>query len=114
MGKAARGVDGRTYPWGYDYDPDANLTLVKDNAEGKIKYPLWAPPGSFKRDISVYNVYDMGGNVREYVSASDGGFEIRGGSASSSFLPCWHVSNDQLVPGDTGFRYVMEYSGEAR
>jgi formylglycine-generating enzyme required for sulfatase activity len=112
--KAARGVDGRTYPWGSGYDPDANLALVSDNAKAKEKYPFWAPPGSFKRDVSVYNVYDMAGNVREYVSASDGKFQIRGGSASapSSFLPCWHVSDELAVPSDVGFRYVMEYSGE--
>ena len=114
--KAARGVDGRTYPWGYDYDPDANLALVSDNAKGKKKYPLWAPSGSFKRDISIYNVYDMGGNVREYASAPDEGFQIRGGSAStpSSFLPCWQVSTTFVIPSDVGFRYVMEYSGEGR
>lgn len=112
--KAARGVDGRTYPWGSDYDPEANLALVSDNAKGKEKYPLWAPPGSFKRDISVYNAYDMGGNVREFVSGPDGGFQIRGGSAStpSSFLPCWHVSGRMAGPSDIGFRYVMEYGGE--
>ncbi len=112
--KAARGVDGRTYPWGYDYDPDADLALVSDNAKGKEKYPHWAPPGSFKRDISVYNVYDMGGNVREYASTVDGAYQIRGGSAStpSSFLPCWHVSGALMVPSDVGFRYVMDYAGE--
>ena len=112
--KAARGVDGRTYPWGYDYDPDANLALVNDNAKGKEKYPFWAPSGSFKRDISVYNIYDMGGNVREYASSPAGGVQIRGGSAStpSSFLPCWHVSDVFVVPSDVGFRYVMEYPGE--
>jgi len=111
--KAARGVDGRTYPWGFEYDPDANLTLVSDNAKGKMEYPLWAPPGSFKRDISVYNVYDMGGNVREYASTPDGASQIRGSSASapSSFLPGWHVSDVSVVPSDVGFRYVMEYTG---
>lgn len=112
--KAARGVDGRTYPWGYGYDPEANLALVSDNAKGKKKYPLWAPPGSFNRDVSVYNVYDMGGNVREFVSGPDDGFQIRGGSSltPSSFLPCWHISDSLDGPSDIGFRYVMEYEGE--
>lgn len=116
--KAARGVDGRTYPWGYDYDPSANLALTQDNAKGKGKYPLMAPPGSFMRDVSVYNAYDMAGNVREMTSSTfpddeTGAVQVKGGSAStpSSFLPCSHVSKAGTVaPSDVGFRYIMEIS----
>lgn len=116
--KAARGVDGRTYPWGYGYDSDANLTLALDNTPGKETYPLWAPPGSFKRDVSVYNVYDMGGNVREMTASMmpglDDVYQIKGGSASvpASFLPCAHVSDSPTVPSDIGFRYVMDLPKE--
>lgn len=112
--KAARGVDGRTYPWGNGYERDANLTLTKKNDAGKNEYPLWAPPGSFANDISVYKVYDMGGNVREMTSSplpEDADFyQIKGGSASTpeNFLPCSNSSDTPVVPSDVGFRYVME------
>lgn len=116
--KAARGVDGRTYPWGYDYDPSANLALTKDNTKAKEKYPLWAPPGSFKNDASPYNVFDMAGNVREMTSTpvpgKPGVYQIKGGSASTpaSFMPCAHESEGPAVPSDIGFRYVMELPKE--
>ncbi|MBT8046294.1 MAG: SUMF1/EgtB/PvdO family nonheme iron enzyme, partial [Pontiella sp.] len=92
--KAARGVDGRAYPWGSDFEPEANLALTMDNPKGKERYPLWAPPGRFLRDISVYNVNDMGGNVREYAVTADGVVQLRGGSASTpaSFMRCSHLS----------------------
>lgn len=109
--KAARGVDGRTYPWGYEFDVSENLTLTLDHEKGKEVHPFWAPVGKFSRDISVYTVRDLGGNAREFASAANGGWQIRGGSAStpSSFLPSTFVSTDtKAVPSDVGFRYVME------
>ncbi|MBN2685233.1 MAG: SUMF1/EgtB/PvdO family nonheme iron enzyme [Pontiellaceae bacterium] len=115
--KAARGVDGRIYPWGYEYAADANLALVLDNAAGKVRYPFFAPPGSFPNDLSVYNASDMAGNVREMTSTPMPGeervFQIKGGSAyaPASYLSCAHASEDDpsAVPvSDIGFRYVME------
>ncbi|MDF7800292.1 SUMF1/EgtB/PvdO family nonheme iron enzyme [Pontiellaceae bacterium B1224] len=111
--KAARGVDGRTYPWGYGFDASENLALTLENEKGKEAYPFWAPPGAFSRDISVYNVRDMGGNVREYVSTANGTCQIRGGSASTpaSFSSCTVISSDtDVFPTDVGFRYVMDVS----
>ena len=109
--KAARGVDGRTYPWGYGFSASENLTLTLDNVKGKETYPLWAPPGTFNRDISVHNVHDMGGNVREYALSLNGGYQLRGGSAATpaSFLPSTFISSDtDAFPSDVGFRYVLE------
>jgi formylglycine-generating enzyme required for sulfatase activity len=57
--KAARGPDGTIYPWGDEYDKKmANL----DTGETK-------PVGSYKKDKSYYGVYDMGGNVMEWVDS---------------------------------------------
>ena len=108
--KAARGVDGRTYPWGSEFEPEANLALSLDNPVGRKKYPLWAPCGSFRKDVSVYNVRDMGGSVREWVRSEDGAFEIRGGSMATpaEFMKCTQVSDAPAVPSDAGFRYVRE------
>ncbi|MEE9368745.1 MAG: bifunctional serine/threonine-protein kinase/formylglycine-generating enzyme family protein [Pontiella sp.] len=114
--KAARGVDGRTYVWGNGFDPKENLTLTKYNVDGKLKFPYWAPPGQFKRDISVYNACDMAGNVREMTSTllpdSEEFYQLKGGSASTpqNFLRSSNSSDTAVVPSDVGFRFIMEIS----
>ncbi len=111
--KAARGVDGRTYVWGNLYD--TRFCLTKNNVDAKAKYSFFAPPGSFKvTDNSVYNVFDMAGNVREMTStplpSTQGLFQLKGGSAMTpdNFVPCSYSSDTAVVPSDVGFRYVME------
>ena len=111
--KAARGVDGRRYVWGNGLDD--RLALTKKNTGAKEKHPFLAPPGSFKfTDASVYNVYDMAGNVREMTSSplpdSDTLYQIKGASAFTppTFLPCCYASDTPVVPSDVGFRYIQE------
>lgn len=110
--KAARGVDGRTYPWGYEFEPDARLALTADNLQGKEKYPLWAPPGRFLRGSSVYNSCDMAGNVSEMTSSlfpdSQTRYQIKGGSAFTPTVPCSFSIDAASIPSDVGFRYVQE------
>jgi len=112
--KAARGVDGRRYVWGNGFVEGANLALTKGNKKGKARFPLWAPPGKFMRDVSVYGAYDMAGNVREMTSTplpnSNTFYQLKGGSASTPpiFLPCSYASDTPVVPSDVGFRYVQE------
>jgi len=55
--KAARGPNGNKYPWGNEYD-EKNANLNKGTT---------VPVGSYKIDKSYYGVYDMGGNVMEWV-----------------------------------------------
>lgn len=60
--KAAKGTDGRKWPWGDDLSKGATNTLGSG--------PNWvAPPGSFLKDVSPYGLYDMGGNVMEWTSS---------------------------------------------
>jgi len=59
--KAARGTDGRRYPWGNDWDQ--NKANVGDNDAG-----ITVALGSYPEDKSVYGVFDMGGNVSEWVN----------------------------------------------
>ena len=57
--KAARGSDGRDYPWGNEWLPE------KSNiGDGEV---VLAKVGSYAGDRSVYGVYDLGGNVSEWV-----------------------------------------------
>lgn len=60
--KAARGADGLEYPWGSQWSTE--LTNVGDNDqwEGGL-----APVGSYPQNKSPYGVYDLAGNVWEWV-----------------------------------------------
>jgi len=109
--KAARGADGRTYPWGNGYSPSYAFTV--ENEEARCQYGLWAPPGSFPRDLSVYGVLDMAGNVREWTDSTFvpgvPQYQIRGSSSTASqrYLPVDHASDAPFFPSDVGFRYVV-------
>ena len=108
--KAARGCDGRTYVWGNENHDDYALTL--NNKSAKRKFPVSAPPGSFPKDESIYGVYDMGGNVREYTSSlfsNDTLYQVKGSGSFSSprFLDCSTASYATTMDNDIGFRYVI-------
>lgn len=58
--KAARGTDGRIYPWGDEWDTNAcNNKELKMRKTSKV--------GAFEKDKSPYDVYDMAGNASEWV-----------------------------------------------
>jgi formylglycine-generating enzyme required for sulfatase activity len=60
--KAARGTHGLVYPWGNNVLPKrANIAGTADG------FQYMAPVGSFPMGRSVYGVYDMSGNVSEWV-----------------------------------------------
>jgi formylglycine-generating enzyme required for sulfatase activity len=61
--KAARGTDGRIYPWGDAWDPTR-----LNSWGGEDGYDQSAPVRRFEKGISPYNVYDMAGNVLEWTS----------------------------------------------
>lgn len=66
--KAARGVDGRFYPWGDRFDP----TFCK-MGESRPYTQQPEPVGTFPTDISIYGVHDLAGNMRQWVGATFGG-----------------------------------------
>jgi len=59
--KAARGTDGRRYPWG-DEKPNSKLLNFQDN----IGTPL--PVDRYPSGASPYGILNMAGNVREWVA----------------------------------------------
>ena len=63
--KAARGIDGRRYPWGNDR---ANLFWANfDKCCIWAGYSLLTAVGSLEKGASPYGAQDMAGNVREWV-----------------------------------------------
>ena len=61
--KAAKGEGTRKYPWGNNMGPQyANLEGDEDG------YKYLAPPGKFEQGRSFYGLYDMAGNIAEWVA----------------------------------------------
>jgi formylglycine-generating enzyme len=83
--KAARGTDGRDYPWGDEDPTPAHAAFDSKGAPPK-------PVGSYEKGKSPYGLYDMAGNVAELVDAPDplrkyrdsDILHLRGGSTESS------------------------------
>ena len=64
--KAARGTDGRQYPWGDRFDPA--LCNMRPRSRTGEDGPRKQPVGSFPDGASPYGALDMTGNVWEWVS----------------------------------------------
>jgi len=72
--KAARGTDGRTYPWGYEFDGslanfcDGNCLFDWANTDFDDGHDDTSPVGSYPDGTSPYGVHDMAGNVWEWTA----------------------------------------------
>jgi serine/threonine-protein kinase len=114
--KAARGTDGRRYPWGPSWkdgmcnSPPAVAATVADLPTAV------APVGGFPQGNSPYGIADMAGNAREWVtdevaSSSDTVY-TRGGSWSDPAMACGTTyrlpANRMTRDLATGFRCAMD------
>jgi formylglycine-generating enzyme required for sulfatase activity/tRNA A-37 threonylcarbamoyl transferase component Bud32 len=75
--KAARGVDGRWYPWGDHFD--ASWACVRESHRGR---PLLAAVTAFPGDESPYGVRGLAGGVRDLCVGDGDPFVVRGGAWS--------------------------------
>ena len=123
--KAARGADGRPYPWGDKWDP------TKSNCNEKGHRNL-IEVGEIETDSSPYGVRDMMGNAQEWISEKlkpyprsparrdpnfqRGWFSARGGSYAikGESSPLW-TRAAYLPKGQygTGFRCAKDVEEEA-
>ena len=86
--KAARGADGRIFPWGDGFDP----TLCKMRASRPGR-PQPEVVGTFPTDISPYGARDLAGGMRDWCGDADYGGDpkrrpVRGGSWHSYARNC--------------------------
>lgn len=124
--KAARGAGGREYPWGDEWEA-AKTNTGEGNPDGAV---LMAT-GAFPDDHSVYGVFDLGGNVSEWVADwyeayPEAGFKseyygslhkvIRGGGAGVGHYALSYFfrsarrghADPTAVSTDVGFRCAMD------
>ena len=133
---AARGADGRRYPWGNDERrgdlanfADKNTVFAWSDRDIDDGYPESSPVGSFPRGASPFGMEDMAGNVWEwcldYFQDYRGGRKVnprgptsgakrvyRGGSWKSRFKSLRATARNSNVPSfscnDLGFRIACE------
>ncbi|MYG08294.1 formylglycine-generating enzyme family protein [Candidatus Poribacteria bacterium] len=67
--KAARGTDGRIWPWGNEFDPTKCNFDDEQKFDGHLDgFAMAAPVDSFEQGKSPYGALNMVGNVAEWVS----------------------------------------------
>ena len=109
--KAARGTDGRIYPWGNEFDKVRCIT--KDSAAVDGQPVLIAPVGSCEKGNSPYGAADMAGNVWEWTTTNNERYSVlRGGSYFENKNYAMVYSYLLSIPTDAkdyaGFRCVKD------
>lgn len=66
--KAARGQDGRMFPWGNEPAGWIKSNIAHPGSKRGAKYPPLANVDRYDQGVSPYGVYQLAGNVSEWVS----------------------------------------------
>jgi formylglycine-generating enzyme required for sulfatase activity len=112
--KAARGTDGRLYPWGNEEPTSLHANFGKCCVFKS--YDFLVNIGSLEAGKSPYGLYDMAGNVWEWTSSDydDSGKEkvLRGGSWGSNPQRLRSANRNNIEPmfrvADIGFRCAQD------
>jgi formylglycine-generating enzyme len=120
--RAARGLSGRRYPWGDLYNPRRSNhgRLAWDETDGADGFRELAPVGSFSSGVTPERVFDLAGNVEEWVldrydtlydpndtrdpqgpawGGGDAARSVRGGSYTSPSVRLRGASRTAQLPG---------------
>jgi len=125
--KAARGEDGRLYPWGNEWDPSRGNFIQRTDAPGRPKDTsdeTWKTPvDAYPTGVSPYGVWDMVGNVAEWTMTVEGvpntnreGPVVKAHAVKDSIPPYWfynmvtwqNTGDFDSVPIYIGFRPVKD------
>ncbi len=109
--RAARGADGRLYPWGDRFDPA--LCKMRVSREGQ---PRPEAIGAFETDVSPFGVIDLAGGVADWTSTpylddpehrcvKGGAWSARAHRSLASFRGSMLESH---ISADLGFRLAMD------
>ncbi len=109
--KAARGADGRLFPWGDHWEPTfCHMGISRAGP------PSRGPCGAFPTDVSPYGVVDLAGGVTEWTRTwlDEGRTQrvVKGGNWASGPTECRAASRfsqpvDQVLP-TIGFRVARD------
>ena len=106
--KAARGTDGRRFPWGNKFDP------TRANSADKGPFDT-VPVGTFPKGASPFGLLDPAGQVFEWTAtaARKGRFIVKGGSWDDKGCGICRPAARHTRPEDlkhilVGFRLVRE------
>jgi len=99
---AARGVDGRPWPWGATADPRGRANVAGE-VDGHF-YP--APVGSFPEGASPWGALDMAGNVWEWVEDRYGPYPFE----AKRIDPTGPAAGEQRVTRGGAFNEALSLS----
>jgi len=112
--KAARGTEMKTYPWG-DTDPADNVEATVANYSalfGDVTNVYWGDDG-----VSQYGVYNMAGNVAEWVldwHGIDSYYKVRTDILEDPSGPAESPDNEKVIRGGSWVSLMKEITTYSR